>query len=76
MKKIIIYGIAFTLLYVFYQVIMSNTMVPGVEVSDHFDGKRYENPTLEEQFSPKMADVFKMRREFNTHHLSTTRLAF
>ena len=50
MKKILLYGIAFALLYVFYQIVMSS-------------GKRFMNPTLEEQFSPKMSDVFKMRRE-------------
>ncbi|MDI9591547.1 MAG: hypothetical protein QM293_00640 [Bacteroidota bacterium] len=27
------------------------------------NGKRFINPTLEEQFSPKISDVFKMRRE-------------
>jgi L-ascorbate metabolism protein UlaG (beta-lactamase superfamily) len=52
MKKILLYGIAFALLYAIYLIVMSST-----------NGKRFVNPTLEEQFSPKISDVFKMRRE-------------
>jgi L-ascorbate metabolism protein UlaG (beta-lactamase superfamily) len=32
-------------------------------ISDHFDGKRFFNPTLPRKFSPTLADLFKMWRE-------------
>lgn len=33
------------------------------EPSDHFDGKKFFNPTLEEQHSPSFSDLFRMMRE-------------
>jgi L-ascorbate metabolism protein UlaG (beta-lactamase superfamily) len=33
------------------------------ELSDHFNGKKYFNPTLEEQFSPGISDIYKMAKE-------------
>lgn len=37
----------------------------GIErkISDHFNGKRFYNPTLAEQFSPSISDVFRMATE-------------
>lgn len=32
------------------------------EISNHFNGKKYINPTLKEQFSPKFSDFRKMRK--------------
>jgi L-ascorbate metabolism protein UlaG (beta-lactamase superfamily) len=32
-------------------------------MSDHFDGKKYFNPTLKQQFSPSFADVWHMLRQ-------------
>lgn len=32
-------------------------------ISDHYDGKRFFNPTLEKQFSPGLADMVKMLRQ-------------
>ncbi len=32
-------------------------------MSDHFDGKKFFNPTLAEQFSPGFSDVFEMMKE-------------
>lgn len=37
--------------------------VPQVKISDHFNGKKFINPTLEKPFSPSMGDIFKMMRE-------------
>ncbi|WP_339388559.1 MBL fold metallo-hydrolase [Planctobacterium marinum] len=31
--------------------------------SDHFDGKKYYNPTLQKQFSPGLSDIYQMMRE-------------
>ena len=31
--------------------------------SDHFDGNKFYNPTLDEQFSPSFSDIFRMMRE-------------
>jgi L-ascorbate metabolism protein UlaG (beta-lactamase superfamily) len=39
------------------------TSVANREISDHFNGKKFFNPTLEEQFSPGLSDVFRMMRE-------------
>jgi hypothetical protein len=36
------------------------------------NGKRYINPTLEEQFSPKISDVFKMRQEWEVARIWCT----
>lgn len=33
------------------------------EPSDHFNGKKFFNPTLEKPFSPGFSDIFKMMRE-------------
>lgn len=33
------------------------------EISDHFDGRKFRNPTLTEQLSPGLSDVFRMVRE-------------
>ena len=32
-------------------------------ISDHFDGKRFFNPTLPKGFAPTLRDIFKMMRE-------------
>src|SRR5690606_39243230 len=37
--------------------------VPNIPISDHFNGKKFINPTLEEQISPSFSDVFRMARE-------------
>lgn len=36
---------------------------PEREISDHFNGNKFYNPTLTEQFSPGVSDVFRMIRE-------------
>jgi L-ascorbate metabolism protein UlaG (beta-lactamase superfamily) len=36
---------------------------PEREISDHFDGKKFFNPTLTEQFSPGFSDVFRMVKD-------------
>jgi len=36
---------------------------PKIEVSDHYNGKKFINPTLEEQISPSFGDIIKMIRE-------------
>ena len=36
---------------------------PERKISDHFNGKKFYNPTLTEQFSPGFSDVFRMARE-------------
>jgi L-ascorbate metabolism protein UlaG (beta-lactamase superfamily) len=36
---------------------------PTRKTSDHFDGKKFFNPTLDEQFSPRLSDACKMIRE-------------
>jgi hypothetical protein len=35
-------------------------------ISDHFDGRRFFNPTLPQDFAPTLACVFKMLREPRT----------
>lgn len=32
-------------------------------VSDHYNGKKFFNPTLDEQFSPGLSDIYNMARE-------------
>lgn len=34
-----------------------------IKKSDHFDGKKFYNPTLTEQFSPNFSDIVRMIRE-------------
>jgi L-ascorbate metabolism protein UlaG (beta-lactamase superfamily) len=34
-----------------------------IEISDHFNGKKFYNPTLTEAYSPGFSDVFRMARE-------------
>lgn len=38
----------------------------GRHTSDHFDGKKFFNPTLPMQFSPSFYDIFRMMREGRT----------
>lgn len=38
-------------------------MAADYKISDHFNGKKFFNPTLDEQFSPGISDVFNMMRE-------------
>ncbi|UII29597.1 MBL fold metallo-hydrolase [Fulvivirga ulvae] len=33
------------------------------KVSDHYNGKKYFNPTLDKQFSPGISDIFQMMKE-------------
>ncbi|MPM13242.1 hypothetical protein SDC9_59598 [bioreactor metagenome] len=32
----------------------------SIKISDHFDGKKFFNPTLEKQFSPRLKDIYKV----------------
>lgn len=34
-----------------------------IKISDHFNGKKFYNPTLTEEYSPGFSDVFRMARE-------------
>lgn len=34
-----------------------------IKVSDHYNGEKFVNPTLDEQFSPGLSDIYKMMRE-------------
>lgn len=36
---------------------------PQREISDHFDGVKFFNPTLEEQFSPGFSDIYEMAKQ-------------
>ena len=36
---------------------------PEREISDHFDGRKFYNPTLTEHFSPSLSNVIRMVRE-------------
>ena len=38
-------------------------MAADYKISDHFNGKKFFNPTLDEQFSPGISDIFSMIRE-------------
>lgn len=38
------------------------SLAPARNLSDHFDGRRFFNPTLEKRFSPGVSDVFRMMR--------------
>ncbi|ENX23109.1 hypothetical protein F892_02352 [Acinetobacter vivianii] len=43
--------------------VSSSTSANKRKPSDHFDGKKFYNPTLREQFSPGLSDIFRMMRE-------------
>lgn len=43
--------------------ITDSTSVHKAMLSDHYDGKKFFNPTLVKQFSPGLSDVFRMTRE-------------
>lgn len=43
--------------------LLSCAASPKQEVSDHFDGTKYFNPTLKDQFSPSFGDIMKMMSE-------------
>lgn len=43
--------------------VMGCTMATEHLKSDHYDGKKFFNPTLKNQFSPGIKDVFSMMRE-------------
>lgn len=42
---------------------LSNRTALDYPLSDHFDGRRFINPTLPEQISPGMSDIVRMIRE-------------
>lgn len=42
---------------------MSSTLIAQSEISNHFNGEKFINPTLEKQFSPGFSEIFKMIRE-------------
>lgn len=44
--------------------------VPKAEKSDHFNGKKFINPTLETPFSPSIGDIYKMMKEGRPKWLS------
>ncbi len=35
----------------------------GMKTSDHFNGRKFHNPTMAEEYSPGFSDVFRMMRE-------------
>lgn len=42
---------------------VSCTSIQKTAVTDHYNGKKFHNPTLEKQFSPSFSDIFRMMRE-------------
>lgn len=42
---------------------VSCTSIQKTAVTDHYNGKKFQNPTLEKQFSPSFSDIFRMMRE-------------
>lgn len=40
-----------------------NTAIPKPNVSDHYDGKKFYNPTLPGKSTPGLSDVFRLMRE-------------
>ncbi len=42
---------------------LSSVSLAEQNVSDHFDGRKFFNPTLTDQFSPGLADIYRMMKE-------------
>ncbi len=64
-KKIKRIGLAvFAIALVFISMTyMPNNNLKDVDNSEHFNGKKFVNPTLEKQFSPGISDIFNMMKE-------------
>ncbi len=55
MIRIVIIGFSFILISCFSKM--------QREISDHYNGKKFFNPTLEKQFSPSLLDIYEMAKE-------------
>lgn len=63
MKKLIFSAIGITALMLITAVISRDQNNMNIKESDHYNGKKFFNPTLDEQFSPGITDMYKMAME-------------
>ena len=63
MNNVALIILSIIIFFIVVRYVMSRSSVARARKSDHFNGKKFINPTLEEPFSPGISDIFKMIRE-------------
>ena len=63
MRKISLIGISALCIFFLISYFVSTMSIAQAKISDHYNGKKFINPTLNEPFSPSFSDIFKMMGE-------------